>query len=222
MPSLSGQISPGERLPTERDLAQQFGVNRVSVRTALARLSATGLVSVRQGSGYIVHDYQKVGGTQLIDPILELATDQGRLPEAIADLLVSRRIATIAVLTHLSSGSERSARASVHDAINAFETYVQEQAAPMLLARAESHIYIGLVRATQRPLLGLALHPVNRALAQYPLVAKAMVKQPGENLMVWRLIEAWLVQPNSLPIAQLDEQLQRRDEQTLRRINSDL
>ena len=217
---LSGQISPGERLPPERDLAQQWGVNRVSVRTALARLSASGLVSVRQGSGYRVCDYQVVGGTDLIEPLIELAAEDGRLCEAISDLLLSRRIATTAILTHLSAGSHRSVRTPFQDSIRAFEILVEEQAGSSQLANAESQIYIGLVRATQRPLLGVSLNPINRALVNNKLVAKALVKQPSENRMVWRLVEAWLAQPNSLSIAQLDEQLQRRDEQTLRRINS--
>ena len=186
-----------DRLPTERDLAVRFGVNRVSVRTALARLSASGLVSVRQGSGYRVLDYQEVGGTELIVPLLRLAAQKGRLREAIADLLLNRRIATIAVLSQLSAGSQRSDRLPIHDAIGTFEAFIQEQAAPLLIANAESQIYIGLVKATHRPMLGLGLHPVNRALVQHPQVTSALVKQPSENLIVWRLIEAWLERPNS-------------------------
>ena len=217
---LSGQISPGDRLPTERDLAVRFGVNRVSVRTALARLSASGLVSVRQGSGYRVLDYQEVGGTELIVPLLELAAQTGRLREAIADLLLNRRIATIGVLSQLSAGSQRSDRLPIHDAIGTFEAFIQEQAAPLLIANAESQIYIGLVKATHRPMLGLGLHPVNRALVQHPQVIRALVKQPSENLMVWRLIEAWLERPTS---SQLPSWLNNSngDEQTLRRMGVD-
>jgi DNA-binding transcriptional MocR family regulator len=48
---LGGEISAGTRLPPERALAERFGVNRVTVRGALARLEAEGLVDVRQGSG---------------------------------------------------------------------------------------------------------------------------------------------------------------------------
>ena len=37
---LSGQDEPGERLPTVDGLAEQFGVNKITVRTALSRLQA--------------------------------------------------------------------------------------------------------------------------------------------------------------------------------------
>lgn len=46
---VSGEIRPGVQLPTEQDLAQQFGVNRSTVREAIRQLEQEGLVE-RQGS----------------------------------------------------------------------------------------------------------------------------------------------------------------------------
>lgn len=48
---LSGHYPPGARLPTERELAEQFGTSRSSVREALRSLEQTGLVVVRLGAG---------------------------------------------------------------------------------------------------------------------------------------------------------------------------
>lgn len=47
----SGAVAPGSRLPTEAELAKRFGVNRHTVRRALAGLAADGLVRTTQGSG---------------------------------------------------------------------------------------------------------------------------------------------------------------------------
>jgi DNA-binding FadR family transcriptional regulator len=44
-----GEFTPGQRLPSERDLAAQLGVSRTTVRDALARVVATGLLEVRRG-----------------------------------------------------------------------------------------------------------------------------------------------------------------------------
>ena len=46
-----GSLSPGERLPGERQLAERMGVSRVSVRAALQRLKAQGMVTSVQGGG---------------------------------------------------------------------------------------------------------------------------------------------------------------------------
>jgi len=44
-----GEFVPGQRLPTERDLAATLGVSRTTIREAISRLSALGYVGVRRG-----------------------------------------------------------------------------------------------------------------------------------------------------------------------------
>ncbi len=51
----TGGLSPGDRLPTEARLAEQFGVSRTVVREAVSRLKSLGLVQSRQGSGVYVN-----------------------------------------------------------------------------------------------------------------------------------------------------------------------
>ncbi len=46
----SGQLGPGDRLPSERELCKQFGVSRVTVRDALRLLEGAGLVDSRVGA----------------------------------------------------------------------------------------------------------------------------------------------------------------------------
>lgn len=52
-----GLYGPGERLPTERTLAEQFGVNRHTIRRSLASLCHQGLLRSAQGSGTYVEDF---------------------------------------------------------------------------------------------------------------------------------------------------------------------
>lgn len=49
-----GHFSPGDRLPAERDLAQQLGVSRPSLREALIALEIEGSVEIRMGSGIYI------------------------------------------------------------------------------------------------------------------------------------------------------------------------
>ena len=46
-----GHYAPGDRLPTEAQLAERFGVNRHTVRRALADLTAAGILHARRGAG---------------------------------------------------------------------------------------------------------------------------------------------------------------------------
>jgi GntR family transcriptional repressor for pyruvate dehydrogenase complex len=53
---LDGSLSPGERLPPERELATELRVNRSSVREALKKLEQLRLIEIQRGSGARVQD----------------------------------------------------------------------------------------------------------------------------------------------------------------------
>ncbi|MCY1499740.1 Pyruvate dehydrogenase complex repressor [compost metagenome] len=81
---LEGTLKPGERLPAERALAEQFGVSRPSLREAIQKLVAKGLLVSRQGGGNYVVDTL---GSTFSDPLLHLLEGN---PEAQRDLLEFR------------------------------------------------------------------------------------------------------------------------------------
>lgn len=53
---LEGSLEPGHRLPAERELAERFGVSRPSLREAIQKLAARGLLTSRQGGGTYVSE----------------------------------------------------------------------------------------------------------------------------------------------------------------------
>lgn len=67
---LSGEMKPGEALPSERRLAEVLGVSRPTVREALKRLAAAGLVEVRQGDATTVRDFRRTAGLDLLARLL--------------------------------------------------------------------------------------------------------------------------------------------------------
>ncbi len=82
---LEGTLKSGERLPAERALAEQFGVSRPSLREAIQKLAAKGLLVSRQGGGNYVVDSL---GSTFSDPLLHLLENN---PEAQRDLLEFRQ-----------------------------------------------------------------------------------------------------------------------------------
>jgi len=50
----AGRLAPGDRLPSERDLARRLEVGRASVREAIAALQVAGMIETRPGSGSFV------------------------------------------------------------------------------------------------------------------------------------------------------------------------
>ena len=64
---LSGQVAPGTRMPSERALAEAFGVGRSAMREALKALSLIGLAEVRQGDG----TYLRKADSALLPELIE-------------------------------------------------------------------------------------------------------------------------------------------------------
>ena len=81
---LEGSLAPGEKLPPERELAKQFEVSRPSLREAIQKLEAKGLVTRRQGGGTFVKNQLEEG---LTDPLFDLISKH---PESQFDLLEFR------------------------------------------------------------------------------------------------------------------------------------
>ena len=65
----SGEYELGQRLPSERELAQTFAVSRPTVREAIIALELDGLVDVRLGSGVYVKNRQPPEGEEGVKDI---------------------------------------------------------------------------------------------------------------------------------------------------------
>ncbi len=72
---LSGQYREGERLPSQRDLAERFGVNRGCVREALKTLEQMGLADIRKGGARVMP--LRDASLDVLGPLLDL----GDLPD---------------------------------------------------------------------------------------------------------------------------------------------
>jgi DNA-binding FadR family transcriptional regulator len=82
---LDGAFAPGSTLPPERELAEQLGVNRTSLRQGLARLQQMGLVETRHGSGNVVRDPEGLTHPAVVEALVR------RLgPEFLVELLEIR------------------------------------------------------------------------------------------------------------------------------------
>lgn len=65
-----GQLAPGDRLPSERELAQQLGVNRNALREGLKRLEQLRLIAIHPGESTRVLDFRSSAGLDLLAALL--------------------------------------------------------------------------------------------------------------------------------------------------------
>ncbi|MGH8862397.1 MAG: FadR/GntR family transcriptional regulator [Jatrophihabitantaceae bacterium] len=102
-----GVLGDGDRLPPERELADTFGVSRVTLREAIKALRAANLVESRRGRG---------GGTFVVAPTRQRARSREKIEQSIAnsleDALALRRVvepgAAALAASHTLTATDRS------------------------------------------------------------------------------------------------------------------
>jgi len=147
---LSGRIRPGERLPGERQLCEEFGVGRPTLREALRSLEAIGMIEVRPGKG---------GGSYAVTP------SETTLGDALASL-VSLRGASLEDLAEFrvdfegenAAWAARRADASDIATLQRIVVEAREASGVEVLAGADVRWHEALARATKNRLrIGIAL-----------------------------------------------------------------
>src|SRR5438445_1364913 len=76
------KLRPGDKLPSERELAELLGVSRSSIRDAIRSLELVGLVEPRQGAGTVVRD---VSAASFINPLSNALVHKRQLVNELLD-----------------------------------------------------------------------------------------------------------------------------------------
>jgi GntR family transcriptional repressor for pyruvate dehydrogenase complex len=165
---LSGELAPGDRLPSERELAERFGVNRSSIREALGRLQALGLVGTRQGGGIVVRDFLADGGLAML-PYL-LAPSGATDPHMFADVLEVRAV-FCAYLARLAAH-----RAKAADLVSLREILTGLEAAqtPFERQRLDFEFFRALANATGNRVLILVLNAIRQVYLENAVLFEAL------------------------------------------------
>ena len=71
----NGTYRPGDKLPTEAELIEQFGVSRITVRSAIKEMEDAGLVERARGKGTFVLEQKEIGAARAYDTPVELLVD---------------------------------------------------------------------------------------------------------------------------------------------------
>ena len=117
---LSGRLSIGQKLPSERELALQLGVSRPVVHEGLVDLAAKGLISMRPRAGAVVNDFRREGSITLLNSLLNY--HQGSLsPEILQGMMDMRSLIEIET-------ARLAAKNRTEDHLNQFKELLQEEA----------------------------------------------------------------------------------------------
>jgi len=169
---ISGRVKPGQRLPSERQLAEMLGVARSHVRQAIKSLAVLGLIDVRQGDG----TYLK----RTDSPLLPLAIEWGlRLGAKQSQDLVEARSELEVVLAGLAAERRDAvALAEMHRNLAIMQATTDNDE----FVRADVAFHLGIAGATGNQSLGQIMRSI-RSLLEVWITRVAYA--PGSRPATW-------------------------------------
>lgn len=201
---VSGQFKIGERLPTEDELAQRYGVSRPSVREALKRLAAQNLVRAKRGP---------TGGNFVVQPSFEelaeslsgaatLLVGMGALD--IEEIIEGRRILQVSCLQQAVVNADDTQLRNIEDALRRQQDPgISDEA----FCQADVAFHRALVDATNNGMLRFVMYTVIEALIPVTNMVVTVVRERSDIISLHQRMLAQLRQRNSAELAALMNEL---------------
>lgn len=166
-----GQLSPGDFLGSEHELAERFGVSRITVRDALRSLSATGIVEIRQGAG---------GGARIAEANLDHFADALAVQFQLAGVGTKDTLAAQSAIESLAAelAAEHRTAEDLERLAAAIERASELEGDPVAFTEASLSFHLAVAEASHNP----ALFALLRALRY--------VVWPAENKSATREVAA--------------------------------
>jgi DNA-binding FadR family transcriptional regulator len=140
----AGEYKPGDRLPTERDLAAQLGVSRVPVREALVAMELMGALEAKVGDGWFVRG------------LPQRWKEEGDTDPAPSDILHARLVVESETAYRAALVMDGPARDAILQTILDKERSMQEGRDP---TAADGEFHLAIARAAGNPVLvGFVAH----------------------------------------------------------------
>jgi GntR family transcriptional repressor for pyruvate dehydrogenase complex len=152
---LDRKLGPGDRLPSERELALEFGVSRASIREAIKALTALGLLETRTGDGTYVRP-------NLGESVLEPLSWAVLLAEGVGpDLAETREVIEPSIAGLAAERATASEKKQLLTTLNAMREAVGN---PPAFAQADLEFHLALAKAAHNQILLEVMNGLQRLL----------------------------------------------------------
>lgn len=191
---VNGQFKIGERLPTEDELAQRYGVSRPSVREALKRLAAQNLVRARRGptgGNFVVQpSYEELA--ESLSGAVTLLVGMGALD--IEEIIEARRILQGSCLQQAVTSVNTQ---HLREIENALARQQDPETSDEEFCQADVAFHRALVDATDNGMLRFVMYTVIEALIPVTNMVVTVVRERSDIISLHRQMLDHLGQGNA-------------------------
>jgi GntR family transcriptional repressor for pyruvate dehydrogenase complex len=140
-----GALKPGDQLPPERELAQQFGVSRTAVREAVKALHEKGLVEAYPGRGTFITDGTSYSMRQSLDRMMKVEQTEGSAYLAEVREILEPEIAALA-----ATRADKDDLASMREQVAVMDSASND---PDAFIEADLDFHLALAEAAANPII---------------------------------------------------------------------
>ncbi|MFE9579476.1 GntR family transcriptional regulator [Nocardia sp. NPDC006044] len=189
----AGEYQPGDLMPSVRQVAEEFDMNRATAQLTLGRLETNGFVEARRGKGFTIRDVREAGGVDVYRQLFRFSIPMPDIAiEMFRDIVdVERGIVMETLLAY--TGSDQAIDQAVLKAeIDKLEAIARQDDPDLRQILA---IEVGLVR-TLLTALGLTMqraimNSIGEMVLEVPEAVEAFFAgAPDLHVLVWRALAA--------------------------------
>jgi GntR family transcriptional regulator, transcriptional repressor for pyruvate dehydrogenase complex len=157
---LNGELRNGDRLPTERELAEQFHASRTAVREAMKILAQKGLVEMRPGRGTIVIDGAPEAMQNSIGLVMKLKLGEVGGSDNLVEV---REILETEIAALAAARATEEEIAAMSEAVRVMDTSLNNADAYIA---ADNQFHQALAKATQNTLILILVNSIVNPLSE--------------------------------------------------------
>ncbi|MFE7743281.1 GntR family transcriptional regulator [Nocardia sp. NPDC057455] len=189
----AGEYQPGDLMPSVRQVAEEFDMNRATAQLTLGRLESYGFVEARRGKGFTIRDVREAGGVDVYRQLFRFSIPMPDIAiEMFRDVVdVERNLVLEALLTY-TGGEQRIASAELKDAIDELES-IARRTDPDLrqLLALEVALVRRLLTALGLPMQRAILNSIGEMVLEVPEAVEAYFAGAADlHVLVWRALAA--------------------------------
>ncbi|AKJ67193.1 GntR family transcriptional regulator [Pandoraea thiooxydans] len=190
-----GTLEPGETLPSERDLAQQLGVSRPSLREALLKLASRGLINERATGGYVVAN---ATGPILAEPLAQLMARQSKTVNDIFELRECLESMAVRLAALRANRTDLKHLAAVIDSLEQTYRAPSGAGAAASLPELDARFHLEVARATHNVVLihtmqaifNLIQHSIEKTYEHFDVRDVDLAHLVGQHRTIYEAIAA--------------------------------
>lgn len=189
----AGEYQPGDLMPSVRQVAEEFEMNRATAQLTLGRLESYGFVEARRGKGFTIRDVREEGGIDVYRHLFRFSVPMPEIAvEMFRDIVEVERGIVMEALLAYTSGAQEIDSAVLKAAIDELETLARQDDPDF---RRILSIEVGLVRRLLTA-LGLSmqravLNSIGEMVLEVPEAVDAYFAGAADlHVLVWRALAA--------------------------------